>query len=201
MNKLEFLEALSDELTGLSESDIDESLNYFSEMIDDRTDDGMSEEDAVASLGTPENAAKQILMEMPLSKVVKAKVKPKGRLSALAIVLLCIGSPIWASLLIATFAVIFSVYAAIWSIVIVLYACTVALGAVGLAGVIYLPFGIAMFGKVLPSVFIFGAGLICAGLAVLAFFGSNYTAKAVIWLGKKILRLIKRCFVGKEAKA
>ena len=194
MNKLEFLEALSNALAGVSQKDIEESLNYFSEMIDDRIDEGMSEEDAAASLGTPENVAKQILMEMPLSKVVKAKVKPKGRLGAWAIVLLCLGSPIWVSLMIAAFAVIISVYAAIWSIVIGLYACT------GLAGVIYLPFGIAVFGKVLPSVFIFGAGLICAGLTVLAFFGSNYTVKAVIWLGKKILRLIKRCFVGKEAK-
>ncbi len=201
MNKLEFLEALSDALAGLSEKDIEESINYFSEMIDDRTDDGMSEKEAVASLGTPDEAARQILMDMPLSKVVKAKVKRKRRLAAWEIVLLCVGSPIWASLLIAAFAVIFSVYVAIWSIVIVLYACTVALGAVGLAGVIYLPFGIAVFGKVIPSVFIFGAGLICAGLAVLAFFASNYTAKAVIWLGQKILRLIKRCFVGKEAKA
>ena len=92
MNKREFLEQLAKELVGLSEKDIEESLNYFGEMIDDRIDDGMSEEEALSSLGTPENAAKQILMDMPLSKVVKAKVKPKGRLSALAIVLLCIGS-------------------------------------------------------------------------------------------------------------
>ena len=201
MNKREFLELLAKELVGLSEKDIEESLNYFGEMIDDRIDDGISEEDAVASLGSPEDAAKQILMDMPLSKVVKAKIKPKRKLSAWEIVFLCVGSPIWGSLLITALAVVFSVYVAIWSVVISFYACTLSLGTVGVASVIYLPFGIAAFKEVLPVIFVFGGGLVCAGLAIFAFFGSNYTAKGAIQLGKIIVRFIKRCFVGKETKA
>ena len=201
MNKQEFLEALATALAGLSQKDIDESLNYFGEMIDDRIDDGMSEEEAIASLGSPEDAAKQILMDMPLSKVVKAKIKPKRKLSTWEIVLLCVGAPLWIPLLISAFAVIISIYATIWSVVASFYACVVALAASAIVGIVYLPFGIFAFGDVLPALFTFGAGLVCAGLAILAFFGSHYTAKGAIWLGKIIVRFIKRCFVGKEAKA
>ena len=54
MTKTEFLEQLKNSLTGLSEEDIKKSVDYYEEMIDDRMEDGIAEEEAVGGLGTVE---------------------------------------------------------------------------------------------------------------------------------------------------
>lgn len=53
MDKRTFLNSLREQLYGLSQSDIDKSLEYYSEMIDDRMEDGVSEEEAVAARESP----------------------------------------------------------------------------------------------------------------------------------------------------
>ena len=65
MKKEEFLAELAAELRDLSKEDIARSLEYYGEMIDERVEDGMSVEDAVAGLGGAEAAAQQILAELP----------------------------------------------------------------------------------------------------------------------------------------
>lgn len=64
MTKQVFLNALRGELSGLSEEDIERSLTYFSEAIDDRIEDGMTEEDAVAEMGTVKNAAAGVFADV-----------------------------------------------------------------------------------------------------------------------------------------
>ena len=51
MNKTEFLVRLQQGLTGLPQEDIDERLNFYNEMISDRMEDGLGEEEAVACVG------------------------------------------------------------------------------------------------------------------------------------------------------
>ena len=65
MKKEEFLAELAAELRDLSKEDIARSLEYYSEMIDERVEDGMSVEDAVAGFGGAEAAAQQILAGLP----------------------------------------------------------------------------------------------------------------------------------------
>ena len=87
MTKTEFLEQLKNSLTGLSEEDIKKSVDYYEEMIDDRMEDGIAEEEAVGGLGTVEEIRDRILQEVPITKIVKEKMKPKRSLRAWAIVL------------------------------------------------------------------------------------------------------------------
>ena len=47
MSKQEFLAQLRKGLSGLPKEDLEERLTFYSEMIDDRIDDGMAEEEAV----------------------------------------------------------------------------------------------------------------------------------------------------------
>ena len=75
MKKQEFLAVLRDRLRGLPQEDIQRSVDYYSEMIDDRMEDGLREESAVAALGSMDEIVSQILMETSLPKLVKAKVK------------------------------------------------------------------------------------------------------------------------------
>ena len=54
MNKKGFLEKLKSELNGYSPEEVDRSIAFYSEMIDDRIEDGANEEEAVASIGSIE---------------------------------------------------------------------------------------------------------------------------------------------------
>lgn len=63
MNKHEFLAALRRELTALPHGELTEQLNFYNEMIDDRMEEGMTEEDAVAGIGSVEGIAAVILAD------------------------------------------------------------------------------------------------------------------------------------------
>ena len=101
MNKQEFLEELREELMGLPQDEIEERLDFYSEMIEDRMEEGLSEEVAVAEIGIPAEIAAQIIEDIPLTRFVVEKVKPKRKLKVWEIVLLVLGSPIWVPLLLA----------------------------------------------------------------------------------------------------
>ena len=59
MTKHEFLAQLRKGLSGLPKDDIEDRLMFYSEMIDDRTEEGLSEEDAVLAVGTIDEIVQQ----------------------------------------------------------------------------------------------------------------------------------------------
>jgi uncharacterized membrane protein len=120
MNKIEFLAAVSARLDGLAPADVREQIGFLSEMIDDRMEEGSTEAEAVAALGTPDEVAARILADVPFATVTEAPAKPKKR-SVLRTVLLAATSPIWASLL--------------FAFIITAFCLIVTLGTVGAVGV------------------------------------------------------------------
>ena len=136
MNKERFLDELESRLSGLPKKDIEERIVFYSEMIDDRMEDGVSEEDAVLGIGSVDMVVDQIMSEIPLAKLVKEKVRPKRSLKAWEIVLLVLGAPLWIPLVIAAIAVLFSVYVVTWAVVICVYAADFSSAAGVLAGIV-----------------------------------------------------------------
>ena len=136
MNKQEFLSKLKNSLSRLPKKEVDERIEFYSEMIDDRVEDGLSEEQAVAGLGTVEQVATQIVSEIPLSRIVTERIKPKRKMKAWEIVLLAVGSPIWLALLISAFAVAISLYAVLWAFVVSAWAVVISFGAGVVGGVL-----------------------------------------------------------------
>lgn len=199
MNKLEFLALLRKELSGLPEDSIEECLTFYSEMIDDRIEDGLSEQDAVCEIGSVEEIVSQTVSEIPLGKLVKEKITPKKRLSVLEIVLLALGSPIWLSLLIAFFAVFLSLYISLWSVIISLWAVFVSVIGCAIGGIVS---GILfiVFKNTISAIAMISASLVCAGLSILLFFGCKAVTKGFLWLTKKSLSGIKNSFIKKEAE-
>lgn len=61
MTKLRFLETLSDRLAAIPHGEAQRVLNFYSEAIDDRIEDGMAEADAVAAVGDVDAIAREIL--------------------------------------------------------------------------------------------------------------------------------------------
>lgn len=197
MNKKEFLDILHARLAGLPQDDIERSLEFYEEMIDDRMENGMDEQQAVNEIGSVDEAVAQILSETPLQRLLIEKAKPSHTLRTWEIVLLALGSPVWVSLLLAAACIFFSVYILIWSLVVVIYCVSVsfAAGAVsGAAGSIMLLF----IGNPLSSLLFLGAGLICAGITVFMFFASKDITVAVAGLSKMLLIKTKSMFLRKE---
>lgn len=197
MSKQEFLAELKARLSGLPQLDIEERLIFFGEMIDDRIEEGLTEEEAVSAIGTVDEVAGQIVAETPLTKLVKERVKPKRSLRAWEIVLLVLGSPVWLSVLIAVFAVIFAVYVAIWSVIISLWAILASLAVSSLAAVVA-AFVFAFNSSWLTGAAMLGAGIFCAGLSVFLVFGCRAVTKGVLALTNKAAMCVKSMFIGKE---
>ena len=107
MNKIEFLAAVSAKLDGLAPADVREQIGFLSEMIDDRMEEGITEAEAVAAVGAPDEVAARILADLPFATVTDLPTPPKKR-SVLRTVLLAVTSPIWASLLFAAVITLFS---------------------------------------------------------------------------------------------
>ena len=115
MTKQELTFTLAEKLNGLPWEEVERSMEYYDEMINDRMEEGMSEEQAIAALGSIDEIAAQILADIPLSRIVRAKIKPKRSLRAWEIILLILGSPLWLSLLLAAFSVVLSLFASFWA--------------------------------------------------------------------------------------
>lgn len=197
MSKQEFLIQLRKNLYGLPQNDIEERLTFYSEIIDDRIEEGLSEEEATSAVGSIDKIVTQILSDTSLAKLAKERIKPKRSLRAWEIVLLALGSPIWLSLGVAAFAVILSVYVSLWSVIISLWAVFVSFIACSLGliatGIARLAIDNELIGRAL-----IGGGVLFAGLSIFMFFGCKASTKGIVLLTKKIVLLIKKCFIKKE---
>ena len=193
MKRVEFLEALKARLWALPEADIQCSLDYYSEMIDDRMEDGLTEEEAVSAIGNLEEIVQQIMGETPRPPVVVEPVKKekpaKDNTKIWLIILLILGSPVLISLAASAAATVLSVYVSLWTVVIVLYAGFLAL-AVSSVGCIVGSF--FMVGGIAGGIVAWGAALVCAGLAILLLLLANLAAKGMVKLTKLVWNSIFR---------
>lgn len=197
MSKYEFLAQLQNRLSGLPQDDIAERLAFYNEMIDDRIEEGFSEEDAVSEIGSVDTIISQILTDIPLTKLIKENT-PKKRLGAWEIVLLVLGSPIWISLLIAALAVILSLYVSLWAVVISLWAVFSSFIGCTFGGLIA-AIVFATTQKGLAGILMISASLVCAGLSIFLFYGCKGTTKGTLLLAKKFFLGVKKSFLKKEA--
>ena len=68
MNKIEFLDQLRSSLSGIPQDDIDERVAFYNEMIDDKMEEGCSEQKAVEAMGSVDDSVAQIISETPFTK-------------------------------------------------------------------------------------------------------------------------------------
>lgn len=169
MNKQEFLTRLRKGLRGLPSKEKKEHLAFYGEMIDDRIEDGLSEEAAVAEIGNIDEIIAQI----------KAAT-PKKKKNAGVIVLLTLGFPVWGSLLLAVIAIAVSLCVALWAVFAALLGSALGgvVGGIILFGYGHQPAGLALI----------GAALVCAGLGIFLFYGCKAATVGMLRLTKKLVR-------------
>lgn len=197
MKKKEFLEKLQASLWAMPETDKQRSVDYYAEMIDDRMEDGLSEEEAVAAIGDLDEIVKQILTETPRppATVNKTQKQQKRGLEPWMIVLLVLGSPVWVPLVASAVGTVISIYVSLWSVVITLYAVTLALALAAIGCILGSFFMIGGFPEAMVA---WGAALLCAGLAILLLLLGNLAAKGLVKLTKLAWEACKGIFKRKE---
>lgn len=198
MDKKEFLSRLHKGLNGLPKDDIEERLSFYSEMIDDNVEEGLTEEEAVSRIGSVDDIVRQTIEDTPLSRLAKERIRPNKKLSTWEIVLLALGSPVWVSLLISFIAVVFSLYVSLWAVVISLWSVFVSFAAAAL-GVLIGGVAFAIIGYGTASAALIAACLFCSGLAILSFLGCKDLTKGAAQLTKGIIIWSKNCLMKKEA--
>ncbi len=197
MTKQDFLALLRKGFSALPQKEMEERLNFYSEMIDDRMEEGFSEEEAVAAVGSADEIIAQVVADTPLLKIAKEKLKSNRRLKAWEIVLLVLGSPIWLSLGVAAVAVILSLYISVWAVIISLWAVFASLIGCAFGGI----FAGVIFvykGNTLSGIAVIGAGILCVGLSVFMFYGCKAITKGVVYLTKRFMLWIKNRLIKKE---
>ena len=198
MTKADFLQLLERALSQLSEEERRANLEYYSELLDDTLEEGMTEAEATAKLGSPAAIAESILQEMPLSKLVSTRMKPKSGWTPLAIILAVVGSPVWVPLLLAGVAVVAALFVSIWALAAVAVVVVLALALAVIAApvlavrtaVLTLPLGLLLL----------GGGLVLLGLCVLGGLMAVELCKLLAQLTVLLAHKIKGLFIRKEEK-
>ena len=198
MSKQEFLKALSVRLSALPQIDPDKHIQFYEEMINDRIEDGMSEEDAVADVGSIDKICNEIIDNIPFYRIAAHKIKQSGKMSGGKIAVLASTAIIWAPVLISLIATAFAIYvsllASLWSVVASVWAVFVSTAVAAVAGVILFPLNIFV-GSFAHGFTLLSFGLASAGVAIFSYYGSIYTTKGAVKLTRSTLRWIKNMFV------
>ncbi|MFB0921785.1 MAG: DUF1700 domain-containing protein [Oscillospiraceae bacterium] len=168
MTKIEYLKKLKRALKQVRHEERGKSLAYFGEVIDDRMEEGITEETAVSELESVEDAAERIIAEA----AAQGQLKPKR--SALEITLIVVGFPLWFPVLLTVSLVVLTVYALVWVIIGALFLVSAALAVSGIAGII----GLFMYMGSSAAFAIFGVGLVCSGHGIALFIQVLHMAKA-----------------------
>ncbi len=188
---------------GLLESEIKRSTDFYLEMIDDRIEDGMTEEEAVAAIGDIEKIAEDILFDAPLGVLVKSKIhKEKEKTSSahngvmLALIII-LTFPVWLPILATLFGVAVAVFAVIFALIIAAFAVVISLL---IAGIAFIPTGlfVGTF-TTAGTLAMIGSGLLLIGISLLLFIPAKYAVKGLIKLMDMIVRGIKSLFIGKRS--
>lgn len=199
MNKKEYLDSIRSKLTGLPEKDINSAIEYYEEAIEDRIEDGLTEEQAINAVGTPEEIAEKILMDSSIPKLITAKAKPKRTLKGWEIALIIIGAPLWiivgAWLLIMFLWVILLLF----SLILTIICCVlgVILGSLmGIAAAIAQLFT----GGGASSLGLLGMCIMALGIGMLLVVPVKAAVTGLWELIAKFIRWVKRKIIGDKAK-
>lgn len=206
MNKQEYLARLRAALACLPEGEIEESVAFYTEMIDDRVADGLIEEEATAQLDDPKAAARAIIADLPV--VPRTVVRTKQRNRALYWTLVILGSPLWLTLLLAAGMLVLAGLLTIWCLILGLWLLAAGLLAGGPLGIGVCLWALAV-GQPAYGVFELGSGLLCFGLGLFCLHGAVAASKTLMqvsrqWIAKAKAPFVKvkeegaAAFVGKE---
>ncbi len=192
MTRTEYLTQLENYLKKLPQADRSEAMDYFKELFEDAGPDG--EEELIASLGTPKEAAHDILSNLLDKKVNETPAQKNDRqilhIALLALLAAPIGLPVGIGILMA----IIGIFIAAICVIVAFF--TVSIMGIGV-GFLFLfeSFNILVEAKS-AFILIFGSGLLAIGASSLVLLGISYVARffglLIVRLAQFVLKKVKR---------
>lgn len=196
MNKTQFLAALEERLSVVSDAERKRSLLYFEEIIADRMEEGLSEEEVIAQMESPEEIAADIISDIGTEEQNPAAFEKKLGSCPLwvAIILAVLGSPVWLPVLVSVVTVIVTIYSVVWILIGCLYVTAVSLVIGGCVGIVALVIAMGANSAVV-AVFAIGLSLFCIGCGILLVFPAvlctRWYAKGTVWCCRSIAEFLK----------
>ena len=123
------------ERRGVPASEVADALEYYAEAIDDRVEQGFSEQQALEEIGSPAQACDAVAETVPVAKRAVAAATATRERKALIGVLLLVSAVFWVPLAFGLLGAAASVYATIWAAVLVVWTGIGSLLACGLGAV------------------------------------------------------------------
>ena len=192
MDKKEFFDLLRKGLSGLPKADIEERLNFYSEMIDDYMEEGLTEQEAVNRIGAVNEIASQILVDNSPAEPAEKQHNPWK------VSMIIVSSPIWIALQLSGLAVIISLFVSFWAVIISLWSVFASFASCAFGGIIG-SIVLASLGYGYSAAAMIGTGLMLAGLSILTFYGCKAATKGAALLTKKLASAAKSRLFKKEA--
>ena len=196
MTKNEFLSALERQLASLPESDRKRSILYFDEIIADRMEEGLSEEEVLAEMESVEEIAKGILSDAAEEPAETEKTVRKvgGCPLWLAILLAVLGAPIWLPVAFAVAVTLVTIYMIPWILILTLFCVAIGFIIGGLAGVVLALVCWPVNGVYITMLAV-GICIFLTGFGILLMFPSviltRWLARGTVWCCRKLASLRK----------
>ena len=180
MTRTEYLNQLETYLMKLPQADRIEAMDYFKELFDDAGPE--SEEELMASLGSPKEAAHDILSDLLNEESPNKNNRQVLQIAILALLVAPIGIPVAIGLIMA----IIGIFIAAVSVLLAFFAVSISglvLGAILLFESFYV-----LTESTSAFVLIFGGGLLAIGASSLVLLATSYVTR---FFGLLVLRLIQ----------
>ena len=190
MTKSEYMKELSYSLRRLPKEDFDQAIDYFEEYFAEAGAE--NEQHAIEDLGTPEDAAKELIMNLAEKNVEEPPKTVKHSFKAVWIGILGIcAAPIALPLVLALIGVIVAVVLTILCVFIGLFLMAASLAAAAVVGIVG---GIALLVQSFPdAVATLGFSLCCGAVGIAAVYGEFCFLK---WLLRKMAQLLGKITKG-----
>jgi len=181
MNKNQFYNEIRENLKNFSSAEVDNIIEYYDEIIVEKTEVGMSEEEAIDSFGEIKNIVNSITADLVL---VRSESKKPNSVRNFFIILGICASPILLPIGIAFFAVFLSFLIVILSLIFSFSVSAIAI----LISIIPMAIEMNLSGAGYPVILIaIGLALLVSGIMILLTIGT-------IQIGRSILNMINKKF-------
>lgn len=186
MTKVDYLAKLDKYLRKLPKEDYQEAMDYFSEYFEEAGPE--NEAQVIAELGTPKEAARDIISRLLDEKIIDQEKTPKSRVSMVWLAILAIlSAPVTLTLALFLFLAVITILA----LGVAAIAVVLSLGVAFLTSGIYMLFDSWSYLNISFSTtaLSFGLGLLALGLSLLALLAAGAVCKVV---GRSIVNLARK---------
>lgn len=192
MSKSIFIDTLRELLEPLNKEESDKFISYYEEIIEDYKESGLTEQEVIDKIGSPQSIANDILSEQDSINI------PSSNSKILNKILLILGFPLWGSLLLTAVLLILSVYIVILCIPFTTGVSSIAFFGAALVSILGSPFMI--FDTLNVGVVQLGLGVSSIGISILLGFITIYLSKNIIGITKDLTFKVLKSFKKKVVK-